>query len=695
MHRRNQGGVNKVGKNEFAPSSRYIMVQPAHTRHATPQHDNIRVQHIQHVSQPPRQSVLVPCHRRLGSPITPGRRPDDTRRSYPEARRLLVVAAQAGPGDIALDAAAPPAVTVRPRKLGRVRPGQRIVAPLPGNAVRPRQEMSAYHRASTRACADDHAEDDLGAGPGTIRGLRQSKAVGVVRQTHGSPERRGQIGVQGLAEQPARIRILDHASVRRQYAGRADTDRAARSELRLDLLHQRRNRRQGAGIAADRRRDAAPHQHLAVVIKGRDFDFGASQINADAHLNSSSSRHPVPRCPGPGVFCSEAVACRRTPATRSAAPRDAGRRTSIMERLFHPLHPSMIRPARLLLLGIALLAGACAREGSEPRPAPRPVAKAHLVETATARVQLVGRSSLHTGSIRARRILRVFSQEEGRITELPFYEGDRVDEGTLLVRLDDALLRAQLNKANATRRQTELDLRRLEGLNRRKLVSEDELARARTAVEVAQAEESVLRTRLGYTAERAPFAGVIQERLAEPGDVVSKHTHILTLTDPTSLVIELGVSELTLPQLRVGDEADVRIDALGPEPFGGRILRIHPSMDPRTRQGMVEIVLIPIPASAAMGQFCRVTLRPSGRRHLLVPFTALRRDRQGEFVFRLDPDNRAVRVPVRSGEKLSGQVEILDGIEDGDQIVVRGFLGLRQGMPVKVVRGEDRNKAQG
>ena len=265
----------------------------------------------------------------------------------------------------------------------------------------------------------------------------------------------------------------------------------------------------------------------------------------------------------------------------------------------------------LSVITITLLAAACAQEGSEQRPSPKRLPKEHLVEVDAARLQTLGQHSLHTGTLTARRTLRVFTQEEGRITELPRFEGDLVSQGEVLVRLDDALLRAQLDKAIATRHQAELDLKRLSGLSRKRLVSEDELARAQTAVEVAKAEESILRIRLGYTTETAPFNGVIEERLAEPGDVVSKYTHVLTLTDPASLVIELGVSGLILPQLRVGDTVEVRIDALGSRNYPGRILRIHPSLDIQSRQGTVEVTLTPVPPNAAAGQFCRVTLRPS------------------------------------------------------------------------------------
>ncbi|MCP4043316.1 MAG: efflux RND transporter periplasmic adaptor subunit, partial [Gammaproteobacteria bacterium] len=309
----------------------------------------------------------------------------------------------------------------------------------------------------------------------------------------------------------------------------------------------------------------------------------------------------------------------------------------------------------------------------------------HLVETTTAGLETIRRTSRHTGTLRARRTLRVFSQEEGRIQALPFFEGDRVQKGAVLMRLDDALLRAELNKTIATRHQAELDLQRLERLIRRKAVAEDELGRARTALEVAQAEESVLRTRLGYTVERSPFTAVVSQRLAEPGDAVSRHTHLLTLTDPTSLVTELSVSELVLPQLRVGDPVQVRIDALGNRNYSGLVLRIHPTLDVRTRHGRVEVELTPVPEEAVAGQFCRVTLNSRQQELLLIPFSALRRDRTGEFVFRVDHTGQAKRIAVRSGQKLTDRIEILEGISPGDLLVVKGFLGLREGMKVKVV----------
>ena len=313
----------------------------------------------------------------------------------------------------------------------------------------------------------------------------------------------------------------------------------------------------------------------------------------------------------------------------------------------------------------------------------------HLVETITVLSAPRAIERVELGALRHRRTVRIFNQEEGRIAEAPWFEADRVAKGERLIRLDAALIQAQMDKARAETRQADLDLQRLNQLAAQRLASEDEIARAHTALNVARAEEKILATRLGYMTIRAPFAGIVTERRAEPGDAVGKHSHLLTLADPDSLLTEVRVSELMLPHLNVGDPVQIRIDALGPGVFEGRIRRIHPEIEVATRQGMVEAELNPVPPGARAGQFCRVTLRGRAVEHRLIPFAAVRRDRLGDYVFKLENGNRTERAVQRAGIvtglRFGNEVEILEGLETGDRIVLRGFLGLRDGKKVQPV----------
>lgn len=337
------------------------------------------------------------------------------------------------------------------------------------------------------------------------------------------------------------------------------------------------------------------------------------------------------------------------------------------------------------VLGLFLLLTGCGADDKTGNAQRKRAATDHLVTVFAAERSPAAALHERPGSLRFRRLVRIYNQEEGRITALEVFEGDPVASGDLLVRLDDDLLRAQLDKAHATKEQKELDLQRQERLRKKRAVSEDELAQARTALTVAQAEERLLRTRLAFTQIQAPFAGVITERHVEPGDFVAKNSHLLTLADPGSLVAEVYASELVLPQVALGDPVRLRIDALGADHFEGKVLRIHPALDQTSRQAIVEVALDPIPDGTRAGQFVRATLSTAAVDRLLIPFRAVRRDREGEFLWLLNNTGEAEHRPVRTGLHIADRIEILEGLAPGEQVITRGFLGLAENKAVKVV----------
>lgn len=320
--------------------------------------------------------------------------------------------------------------------------------------------------------------------------------------------------------------------------------------------------------------------------------------------------------------------------------------------------------------------GASKKRGERP---------AHAVEVVEVVRQAIRIKRTLTGTLEAPRTVHIHSEKSGRIIKLPFYEGDEVKKGEVLVRLDDALLRAAIAKVVASRKQASLDLRRLQKLVPKKLATEDELARASTAVELARAEESLQRTLLSRSVIKAPFSGFISARMKEPSDVVSLNEHILTLFDPNIMTAAVQVPEQLHSRVSVGDSVKVRIDSLGDRSFSAKILRIHPIVDAQTRQGTVEIRLNPVPGSARPGQLCRVTLETAETPRLLIPLNALQFDSRGSFVYQLSDESKAMHKPVTIGLQIGESIEIIDGVNDGDQIVSRGFLGLKSGKTVRVV----------
>lgn len=343
---------------------------------------------------------------------------------------------------------------------------------------------------------------------------------------------------------------------------------------------------------------------------------------------------------------------------------------------------------RSLLLVLFIALSSCS-QGEEN--APKRKSRAHLVEATVVERASVGVSRTRTGTLRSRVEVKIYNQEAGQITQLPYYEGDRVETGDIVAKLDDRLLRAQLARAQATRRKAEQDLKRVKSLVKKKLISEEELTRSETDLEVAKADEDVLLTRLGYATIKSPISGLVIERLSEPGNVAERYTHLLTIADPDSLITEVSVSELLLTHLSVGGSTSVSIDALGKRIYTGRITRIHPNLNPITRQGTIEVELNPVPRGARPGQLCRVQLNTQISDRIMIPFRALRRDSDSEFVFRIDTNGKVERSKVLSGQRVEERVEILQGVNEGDKIVTKGFLGLESGKSVKVVSGKARN----
>lgn len=345
------------------------------------------------------------------------------------------------------------------------------------------------------------------------------------------------------------------------------------------------------------------------------------------------------------------------------------------------------RYLRWLWIPAILALASCSVDGNSPAGSSKPQRRdtSHLVEVSDVTQQTLRYAFERSGTLRALREARIISQEEGAVLRVSVREGDDVATGDVLVRLDDRVLAAELDKAVAKRRQFESDVKRLQRLRKKNLSTEEALTKAKTDLQIAAAEERLLETRHDYMTIKAPFSGTISERLINAGDVAPKHQHLMTLVDSSSLVTDVSVSELLLPGLKVGDEVAVGIDALGRRNLPGVISRIYPTIDPKTRRGKLEVVLEQVPSSARAGQFCRVVITSRRTEAITVPLAALRRDEQGEYVFVVDTDQQIHRRGIRTGLRLSDSVEVLSGVSAQERVVTSGFLGLRDKQKVTLV----------
>lgn len=334
----------------------------------------------------------------------------------------------------------------------------------------------------------------------------------------------------------------------------------------------------------------------------------------------------------------------------------------------------------LSLFAILLLISACT---DEPGTDKKKATTAHQVEIATAIHKQVSIEKTLPGSLEAVREVSIFNQQDGLLTELNYYEGDQVKQGKVLATLDDALILADLNKTQATYKQSKLDFKRLKNLASRKLASDDEIAKSQTILDIAQADLQRNKIRLSHTRITAPFTGTISQRLVEPGNVIQLHTHILSLVDISSLKTKIYVSELLLPLIQQNDQVNIKIDALGDQLYNGRVIRSHPTIDANTRRGIIEVALSPVPGGALPGQLARITLKTISKARLMIPFNAVRHDNTGAYVYRIE-DDKARQTYLRVGVQDKQEIEILDGLKENDAVVINGFFGLKDNKAVEV-----------
>ena len=344
--------------------------------------------------------------------------------------------------------------------------------------------------------------------------------------------------------------------------------------------------------------------------------------------------------------------------------------------------------AMMLAMGVAgcgdgeSSSGAQAQTGRGGRGGPNAVTP---VEVTAVERGAIARSISVPGAVEPIRSVGVNAQVAGVLLAVNVEEGDYVQRGQVLARVDDRELRAQLVSAEAQLEVAQSAFERAEQLRDRRVITLPEYERDRAAYAAAQASVEQLRTRLGYTTVNAPATGIITEKLVETGDVVANQTRLFEIADVATMVVRVRVSELDVVELNVGDRVQVSLDAYPGRELGGYIRRVFPGADPATRLVPVEVALDEVSARAARpGFLARVTFRLAAHENvLLIPANALLGGQGSQSVFVVQ-DDRAVRRTVETGLTSEGRVEIVAGLDGSEVVVTAGNNMLRDGALVRV-----------
>jgi membrane fusion protein, multidrug efflux system len=362
------------------------------------------------------------------------------------------------------------------------------------------------------------------------------------------------------------------------------------------------------------------------------------------------------------------------------------------------------KPA-LYALGIVLVIG-CAvllrMKGDAPRPAapersvtrgkgdgsaagPKPV----QVAVEMVQGQRFAETLTATGTLLAQEGVELQAEANGRVVRINFREGSRVRSGDLLVKLNDADLRASLDRGLRRQELAAVRERRLAQLVRERLIPQDDYDIARSEMLVQDSEVELIRAQIAKTEIHAPFDGVVGLRFVSEGAFVNPATRIATLQQIDRLKVDFAISERYAQRIAVGQPVSFRV-AGSDHAHAGRVYAIDPRIDSSTRTILVRALCDNTEGRLLPGSFANLELKVADIADaLLIPAEAVEPGVDGKLVYVVQ-DGVAHRRVVQIGNRTAQAVQVVDGLVAGEQIVVSGLQQMGEGVAVKALEPPER-----
>lgn len=290
-----------------------------------------------------------------------------------------------------------------------------------------------------------------------------------------------------------------------------------------------------------------------------------------------------------------------------------------------------------------------------------------------------------SGTLQAAESAQISARVSGQVTKVTVSAGSKVKKDDLLIQISAAEIAAQAQRAETQLVQARRNLEREEKLLNSGASTRESVKSLREMMQISEAAWNEARAMLNYTSIRAPFDGLVTHKFIEVGDLAAPGKPLVQLENGAQLQVLVPVPETLVKNLSVGDHIQTSIPAAGLD-FTTAILEIAPTVDPATRTTRVKLSL-PDNPTLRSGQFARVSLPDKEVKTLLIAARAVRRNGQIDQVFVADRGIARLRL-VRTGARYADRIEILSGLEPGENIILTGISDLNDGQPLQVIEGE-------
>ena len=340
-------------------------------------------------------------------------------------------------------------------------------------------------------------------------------------------------------------------------------------------------------------------------------------------------------------------------------------------------------PAILSLFISGLFLAGCGKENSAQANRGGGARAAVPVEALVIQPRLLRNNAFTTGTLLANEEVELRSEISGRVTGVFFEEGKKVKHGEVLLKINDRELRAQLTRQEVQEKQASDDVARKQGLFDNKLISREEYDKAVNARQMIQAEKEAIESQLAKTEITAPFNGIIGLRYISEGGYVTPNVLVATMQDINPMKVEFSVPEKYARQIKDGTEILVRVGD-SPEGHRGVVYAVESKIDLNTRTIKAR-AKIPNPHEDLIpGSFAKVEITlaelPDA---IVIPSGAVIPQINGEMVY-VCRNGKAASVPIETGIRTDSGVQVMQGLNPNDTLVVTGLLQLTDGKDIQI-----------
>ncbi len=291
------------------------------------------------------------------------------------------------------------------------------------------------------------------------------------------------------------------------------------------------------------------------------------------------------------------------------------------------------------------------------------------------------------GTAKANETVVITADTAEKVTAIHFEDGQYVNKGDILITLDKSEEEAELRSAEASLAEAQSAYDRAKGLQDTSALSKGTLQERLAALQKSQAAIEEIKARIEKRDIAAPFDGALGLREVSVGALVQPGDQITTIDDISQIKVDFDVPSVYLSALRPGMKVIGHVEAFKDRAFEGEVTTINTQVDPVTRSVKVRAV-IPNPDSLLKpGLLMSIDLSKDQRRALVIPEEALIKRGPNNFVYLIEENDGqtvARQQKVEIGGRRPGEVEVLSGLEEGDQIVAHGTVKIGDGAPVKV-----------